>query len=288
MDKNSSRHHYIPKFLIKRFCNYNGKTFLYEKDKNGIREVSPKQIFFSWGRNTFDFQGTQIDNVERFYADIDNMFARVLTDIESKEAISSTEMMYLVFFANSLKWRVPASDNSFNEWKDKLSFENLGVGFEFKEDLTQEQLDKFEDNLHADISKEFKRMLIAMQPVRFQHVGREILKGLFLLKTRNIYSILGDNPVIELNPNTDEFIEDFIFPISELDTLVYKRGSFRKCVNENFYLLKDIAQLHLADNFAICKNLEYLRTIMAAYESLKKQGKLNTIIKGLFQTIDLE
>ncbi|WP_367892763.1 DUF4238 domain-containing protein [Flavivirga aquimarina] len=33
MNNNSSRHHYIPKFLIKKFCNNNGKTYVYKKRK---------------------------------------------------------------------------------------------------------------------------------------------------------------------------------------------------------------------------------------------------------------
>lgn len=286
MEQKSSRHHYIPRFIVARFCNDNGKTFLFEKKKNLIREVSPKQVFFGWDRNTFDYKGEQIDNVEKFYADLDSMFANILSEIEGKEDISSTEMMYLVFLANSLKWRVPASDKSFKEWKDRLSFENLGIGFEVKDKITGVKLNEFEEKLDTDISKEFKRILIAMQPVRFKHISKEILKGLFLLKTKNCFSVLGDNPVIELKPDSEEFIEDFIFPISELDSLVYKKDSKRNHVIEYFYLIKDVAQLHLAENYIICRNKEYLEKVIEAYDNIKKHGKQNMIVKGLFQTIE--
>lgn len=286
MEQKSSRHHYIPRFIITRFCNDNGKTFLFEKKKCLIREVSPKQVFFGWDRNTFDYKGEQIDNVEKFYADLDSMFANVLSGIEAKEDISSTEMMYLVFLANSLKWRVPASDKSFKEWKDRLSFENLGIGFNVKDKVNGDKQKEFEENIDSDISKEFKRMLIAVQPVRFKHIGEEILKGLFLLRTKNSFSVLGDNPIIELKPDTEEFIEDFIFPISELDSLVYKKDSKRNNVIEYFYLIKDVAQLHLAENYIICRNKDYLEKIIEAYDNIKKQGKQNMIVKGLFQTIE--
>nr|WP_042248724.1 hypothetical protein [Nonlabens ulvanivorans] len=195
-------------------------------------------------------------------------------------------MMHLVFLANSLKWRVPSSDKEFSKWKNKLSFNSLGIGFDVENKLNNEELEDFKKNIKTDISNEFKKMLIAMQPVRFEHVRKEISKGLFLLRTEVGHSVLGDNPIIELHPDTEEFIEDFIFPFSELDSLIFKKGSKRNNVNEYFYTFKDVAQFHLAENYVICKDKEYLESILDYYDKIIKNGKEKSIIKGLFQTVE--
>jgi hypothetical protein len=52
--RNSSRHHYMPKFLIEGFKNTKGTLFVYDKKHNKIidKGKSPKSIFYEWDRNT--------------------------------------------------------------------------------------------------------------------------------------------------------------------------------------------------------------------------------------------
>ena len=55
MNKKSSRHHYIPQFLIKGFYNEKNKVFVYDIQKDEILPdtKSSKSVLFEWDRNTF-------------------------------------------------------------------------------------------------------------------------------------------------------------------------------------------------------------------------------------------
>ena len=45
MGTEPKRQHYIPQFIIKRFCKSDGKVYYYDKGNNSIKQKSPKQIF---------------------------------------------------------------------------------------------------------------------------------------------------------------------------------------------------------------------------------------------------
>ena len=73
MDKLSKRHHYIPKFLIKNFSDSDEMLWVYNKTEKRIKKnrQSPKAIFFELGRNLFDVNGEQVDNIEKMYLEED-------------------------------------------------------------------------------------------------------------------------------------------------------------------------------------------------------------------------
>ncbi len=82
LKKLSSRHHYIPQFLISGFANSDGLLYLYDKHKDKIlkKPRPPKSIFFENDRNTLDLSNTtKTSIIEDFlYKEIDDKTSKVI------------------------------------------------------------------------------------------------------------------------------------------------------------------------------------------------------------------
>ena len=77
----SWRHHYLPQFYIKGFCDENEKITVYNKQYKKFEKKSPKYIFFEANRNTFsDALGNQGDILEKLYADLESKISPHLMD----------------------------------------------------------------------------------------------------------------------------------------------------------------------------------------------------------------
>jgi hypothetical protein len=121
MNNISSRHHYIPEFIIKGFTNQKGKVYIYDKDSDEIKSKtkSPKGIFFEWNRNTLDFgenKSTIIEDVT--YGKIDNIGSQVIDTLRKIDLSTHDFPMDIVYklqiFIINLFWRIPNSDELFN------------------------------------------------------------------------------------------------------------------------------------------------------------------------------
>ena len=73
-----SRHHYIPRFLIKNFSDNKNLLWIYNKERNRILKIqqSPKAIVFEWDRNLFDINGIPGDNIEKMYEMLTTCYQR--------------------------------------------------------------------------------------------------------------------------------------------------------------------------------------------------------------------
>lgn len=113
----SSRHHYIPRFLIKNFADDKNMLWVYNKEQKRIVKTqrSPKAIFFEWDRNLFDVNGTLADNIEKMYADVDDMLSKTLDKILSTHLITGSELTWMIFLVGLMKWRIPKTNIFFKE-----------------------------------------------------------------------------------------------------------------------------------------------------------------------------
>jgi len=129
MDKLSKRHHYIPKFLIKNFSDSDEMLWVYNKTEKRIKKnrQSPKAIFFELGRNLFDVNGEQVDNIEKMYGEVDDLLSKTLEKILLTNTMSGRDLTLMIYFASLMKWRIPKADiNAMNLIRD-IPIENLGL-----------------------------------------------------------------------------------------------------------------------------------------------------------------
>jgi hypothetical protein len=82
----TNRHHYLPQFYIKGFVNSTNKVFVYDKFENKFKnkELSPKQIFFEWNRNTLVIDGEEDDFVEELYGNFETRISPAYNKIKDQ------------------------------------------------------------------------------------------------------------------------------------------------------------------------------------------------------------
>ena len=85
-DRKSSRHHYVPKFLVDGFTE-NGQVFVYDKSKDKIlsKTLHPKSIFFETDRNTIEFPQNNKSSIieDEYYFKVDNHCSKIIKKISN-------------------------------------------------------------------------------------------------------------------------------------------------------------------------------------------------------------
>jgi hypothetical protein len=282
----SRRHHYIPKFLIKNFVDDDGLIFVYHKATDTIKKQSPKGIFYEMDRNTFEVGGEPSDKFEQLYGEFDNMMAKHVANVLKNGAFEPEELMTLVTLAQTLKWRVPANDEAFEELKEKVSLKDLSIRIIAK-DTDDKSID---ENVILEIEKseiiqESKRLTFAIAPFLTDHnLLLELHNNSTILHLDNpLGALIGDMPILEKSNTDINSLDSFLLPLSSNDTFIYRKEG--KCTNvrKTFFLNRDLATLHQAEKYVACKNLEQLQSVVSSYKLIKMGGVEDVIMKGLFE-----
>lgn len=124
--KNSTRHHYIPQFLINGFAHEKG-LYVYDKQRDIIlkNKRPSKSIFFENDRNTMDLPANKATTIieDLFYREIDNNFSKVIIryqNVDLKEIkYTYEETSAILFFKISLFWRIPRTDKTAEDVIDR-------------------------------------------------------------------------------------------------------------------------------------------------------------------------
>jgi hypothetical protein len=283
----SSRHHYIPRFLIKNFCDSDNKLWVYNKEERRVLKTkqSPKAIFFEWGRNTFSVNGEFSDNIEKMYAEVDDLLSKTLEKILSTQTMSGREQTLIIFLVSLMKWRIPKIDNLFHDLVKNIPIEDLGLKLrpiDMNTPVDNEVLKKIQE---MDIVNETKRLLLPIQPLIREENLDEIHRNCFMVNDERYPALLGDCPIIEAQNQGFETLENFIFPLGTRDTFVCKRGAKREISNHLFYIQKDLAIFHLSTKYVACSDREQLLRVVEMYSKLEKENKTHLILKYVFEFV---
>lgn len=282
---NSHRHHYIPKFLIKNFLDDEGLLWVYDKRKKTFSKKSPKSIFFEWDRNLFDIGGKQSDNLEKVYAEFDDLLAATVNRVLTTHEMSAIDRSLIIFLAALMKWRVPASDENFEKLKHTIPLERLGIKIRRADQSQPEDKDELDRVVNTEIVKEAKRLLLAIQPLFQDENFKDIKAGCFILIEDKYPALIGDCPMIEASNPSYTSLENFIFPLSSYGTFVYKKGAERYISNALFCIQRDLATFHLAEQYIAGKCKDHLKKIIYIYSTLEKEQKTHLPIKYLFEFV---
>ena len=275
----SKRHHYIPKFFIKNFTDNDGLLFVYNKIDNKIidSKKSPKSIFFEIDRNTVDFDGHNLDNLEQLYSELDNKISIDLRNVLETKNVTPEELTSIALLACQLKWRVPNIDSQFNLIKEDLTQEDLSIKITVKDKNTEIDQKAIEHIENSDIFNETKRILLSVLPLLNEKTLLDIHNNSFIQTNQYFPSLIGDCPVLEKENTNIHLIEDFIFPLSSYDTFIYKKGAKKKINNALFFFQRDLAIVDLSSKYVGCKSKEHLEKIVKMYNQIKNEEKSNNI-----------
>lgn len=283
---NSHRHHYIPKFLIKNFVDDKGFLHVYNKEnKRIVSNQSPKAVFFELNRNLIDIQGVKTDNLERAYADIDNLFAASLDRILRNKTVTPEDLTSILVLATTTKWRIPSKDNDFNKVKEEVGYDDLPIKITIKDENGEDHKDALEDIVKSEVFKESKRLILPFLPFYEEEKLMGSLFNSFINTNDNIISVIGDCPIIERTNDDIHVLEDFIFPLSNTDTFICKKGHKGKLTNALFHIHRDLAIFHLSQKYVACKDKAHLENLAKVYDQLEKDSKTHLIITHLFNCI---
>lgn len=286
--KKSSRHHYIPKFLIKNFTDLDGLLFVYNKATNKIINTrqSPKSVFFERDRNTVVVGGQKLDSLEQLYSQLDNKIAVDLKNVLETKKVSPEELTSIALLANQLKWRIPRVDDKFNKIKDDLTQKDLSINISVKDESSGVDKNAIEHLENSELFKEAKRVLLPILP--FLTEGETLLEihnNSFINTNTNFPALIGDSPILERSNADIRRIEDFIFPLSSSDTFIFKKGTNKKLISPLFFLQRDMAIINSSSQYVGCSSKEYLGKVVAMYNEVKEDKKLDDLEAFLFDFI---
>jgi hypothetical protein len=292
MENKSSRHHYIPQFLIKQFADEKGFLCVYDKvEERFLENRSPKSIFFEWNRNTLEINGETSDNFEKLYADLDSLSSPALSRIVTTHTITEEDLMAMILLATTLKWRVPANDEKFNDLKNSMTYKDLPVKLRHQGKEFETDSEIYKEITSKEPFKSMMRVIFSTLPF---YKGDKIDEDKLLDLAYNsfvhssheeVISLLGDYPFIEKRNDNVHVLESFIFPLSTRETLIYKNGTTKSIKNQGFYILRDIATMHLANRFVACKSKEHLEFIIPLYKQGVREKHLDLVIEHVFDFV---
>jgi hypothetical protein len=285
LENNSSRHHYIPKVLIKGFTNSDGLLYVYDKTKNKIlnNPLSPKGIFFEWGRNTLVLDEDNHSSVleDMLYSIIDNDSAGTIKYFQDEDlnkidfTVSNTGQ--LLFFLVNLFWRIPYSDFATKNIINHLKFSGGKIDHEV---LRNDPA--FQKIIRAGIFKNIADELIKC--------GKKGSSSINIHQVDNkTFHVIGDNPILfRKTPTqfTDFGDTDFLIALSSTRIYSSTSDTLEKLSPLNS-LLYNVAIINQSVKYIACSNYDFLEKSVKLYESLQK-STIESLQENIFSQHNFE
>lgn len=191
MNKKSSRHHYIPQFLIKSFYNSESTVFVYDIEKDEIlpKPKSSKSVLFEWDRNTFtDIYGEKNSTIEDdLFKEWDGNASSVVRKFQTnklpdKKLLSTNNVADFILFIIQLFWRIPFTDYVFENL-----IQNADIDSENVEELKK-----------SEAFKIHQRTLLYKETTNDVTKVKRKFKGFFakIFELEQDIFIIGDNPIV--------------------------------------------------------------------------------------------
>ncbi len=280
----SKKHHYIPEFYTKNFCDSEGLIYVYDKiAKRHIGKKSPAAFCYEIDRNTMQFGDDMNDNFEQLYAEFDFKISDTLTKLIETKTFSVDDFMDVALIGPLLKWRVTAIDEEFDKLSKTTSISDFNSTVMVDGKDLRHQPEIFNKLDFSENIRKAKRVLFPLAPFQNEKNLEDIYNGLFLHSSEPKFAgIMCDNPFIEL-PNKDfRALNDFVLPISSTDTLIFKRNAEKKVVGHfAFYVQKDILLVHQAKRYVACRDKQHLDEVIKYYEESIEKGFIQTFLDNL-------
>ena len=278
MQKNSSRHHYIPKFLIEGFKNTNGLLYVYDKTQNEIkkRRKPPKSIFFEWDRNTVEVTQHNESSIleDDLYKKMDDEVKETVKQFQKEELnkikFTSENTQYFKCFLITLLWRIPYSDFAAENLMDQSVIISPGIDPEIlRADLTYRKLQR-----------------VGLIPYTLKETMNSGKKWVNIHQWANDIYVIGDNPILfRKTPRSfSEFGEmDFLIAITSrriYSSTKKKLENFKKANS----LLYNAAVIDQSSRFICCSNIEVLQESIQLYNKYKNKGIKFMLAEDTFKT----
>ena len=275
LEKKSSRHHYIPQFLINGFTDDNGLLHIYDKQSDRIltKQRPSKSIFFETDRNTVEIKDNLKSSVieDYLYAEIDNKTSKVIKSYQ-KEELSNIDFQIedtatLLFFLISLFWRIPKTDYAAEDLMERSVIIAEGIDPELiRNDPTYKKLSR------AGL---FKHHIDEMR-----NFGMKGEKWSNVHQNENPMYVIGDFPFLS-RTQTNEFRKfndtDILFAVSSRRIYSSTNESLKNFSSINSYSY-NAAIIHQSLKYIACGDLQTLEQSVKFYKELKDNLNLSVVL----------
>ncbi|WP_119790854.1 DUF4238 domain-containing protein [Flavobacterium anhuiense] len=280
----SSRHHYIPKFIIKAFADSNGFVFVYDKKKNKIidRPQSIKSIFFEKDKNSFVTENGLKSSIieEAFYQKIDDLAAKYIRSFQydtiTTELLSNENTAQLDFFLLNLFWRVPATDFAVKDLMLRAEIKSEGISSEdVRNDEFWNKISR--SRLYAE-SIEQLRTITNNPKYNYSKIS-EFDEDIF---------VIGDNPVLYKNiPSkfTDLVLEDYYFAVSSKRIFSSSQQPLSSFTKE-MALVYNVIIIDQSKRYIVSKNIKALKDAIDIYKKATQDSLIFPLKEKLFRTAE--
>jgi Protein of unknown function (DUF4238) len=266
---NSSRHHYIPQFLINAFTNRQGLLYIYDKKKDKIlkNQRPPKSIFFESGRNTIEVTAEKKSSIleDYLFNDMDNKTSKSIKYFQSEELkkidFKMEDTSTLLFFLISLFWRIPKTDYAVEDLMRRSIIKSDGIDPEvLRQDPTYQKM--------------CRASLFHHHVTEMKSFGRKVITWPNIHKYDSPMFVIGDYPFLHrTQPNMfREFGDiDLLFAVSSerLFSMTKVKKDKLSAINSCSY---NAAIIHQSVNYVASGDLTILKQSIDFYKNFKQRG----------------
>jgi len=263
MKETSWRHHYLPRFYIKYFCDEKNLLWVYSKQKDRIetKQKSPKQIFFTTHGNSTNIDHSVGDFIETLYnfyeSNVSTSYLRIKNDIDKFKDDNDLHVK-INLLITMLLWRIPAYDNIVKQHID-LNYKVL-----------EAEIKKKYKVIWADLDKSSKYKYLKTEAIH------RILKSELNCKDDYIYFnyyefsknvfLLSDNPILIMNHPGYNFdvSKPIIFPLSNRK-LYFRSDTNSFTFKKDMIYLMNLLLVAQANNYVANKDKKTLEFFVNEY-----------------------
>lgn len=213
----SSRHHYIPIWYQKQFCNHQGRLFCFDKSTGEIcsKWRYPRQLFYGWDRNNVFMGDIPQSLPETIYQQHDTLVAERLNALAkepvTQNLLTQDRILAALGFVAALWVRSPRRDGLFLDRAIKrlqyALFDNPSIGQD------QAWMIGIMDGIQVE-----RAFLPAGHFLRYFESGKAFDQPAYShVHQMDIpFIVLGDQPVIYRQPpkSNEDVFRNFVFPLS--------------------------------------------------------------------------
>lgn len=287
--KISKKHHYIPQFYLRGFTNDNNTYFVFDKEKEEIRETKPKNSFFENGRNTSIIGNEKSVFLEDIYSHFDSKTAPELKKIQEATLenfnLEPETLHRIKMFITQLYWRIPENDEMFDKIIDTLSFSETGFDIKNKDGNSVVTKELEEQLKSEDLFRKMYRFFIPLMSHNETYKTTDFENWRVYFRG-NKYQLTGDNPlIIEDFKDFSSLNKELIFPLSSDKIFIHTKRTKPYNLPPNFMIELDMMIIQQATRFVCCSNKFYLNYLVKNLYSFSKNHNIqNQMKESLFNT----
>lgn len=278
---NSRRHHYIPKFYLKGFCNQNDLLAVYDKKRKILKKgyYSRKSHFFEYDRNLIkSAEGEETDFLESLYEQYDNQLSNLFEIFrehrEDKDILNAHNIQELKLFIAMMFWRVPTTDHLVDNFFRNKTLKD--IGFVIKSKLTNKpvQNDEIENRIMNDPNSReaFRFLILPLNTFQILLQKTDLNNWNYYFAETEAPHLCCDIPIIFNDPKKFfNFQDDLILPLTSSKILIFTQKGKPKVLSPEFRINVDIYLFHQAHRYVCGPNRDYLGTISEMYFRANKE-----------------